>query len=882
MAELPASMTGSHLWRTTLASRERDVSAGERERLRAAFTGFRQRAMLLAGEIRRDLPTLTLHDITHLDALWETASTIVGEGYSLTPPEGFVLGGAFLLHDLGMALPAVEGGSAALKTDPRWSDLVTYEYQTSLDRDPTPEEMLNPIEEVRTRVLLSLLQQIHAANAERLMFLSFTSGKGSERIHLMDDPELRQIFGRIIGRVAHSHWWSLQEVERTFVRTIGAPHWCPPDWTVDPLKLACILRCADAAQIDARRAPMFLKAVSQLPSTSEEHWTFQEKLNKPYLAEDALVFTTGHAFRTSEAPAWWLCLETLRMVDRELGSVDALFADKGYPRFAARRLTGVDSPERLVSYIQTDGWLPINATIHVTDLPRVIRSVGGEELYGKHPEVALRELVQNASDAIHARRIYERREANYGAIRISLTKSTDDVYWLQVSDDGVGMSKTVLTTYLLDFGRPFWGSAAMQREFPGLLSSGIKQIGKYGIGFFAVFMVAEHVQVVTRRSDAAAKDTLVLEFSGGLKGRPILRMAEDSEQLIDGGTRIRLKLKKDPFSDGGLLHHSYKEKSRSLADLCVELCPALEVDLILEEGSSSRKLIAAGDWRTLDSASFLKRMPVMGVKEQLPDEDIAAFRQRAAANVRFLRNQGGDIVGRAFLTAGYAVYVSHRLDLAGVVTIGGLASCSLSGISGVLVGTPMRASRDTAKPLVDDSELKRWAEEQAALVPGIWDNPKSQAACAQYIRLCGGDTGALPICRNGGNWCSGLEILSRTDLADQLVLLDDFVLEHQFSLLDSYTLNNNVFVVGTSGIPGLLQCDIRWPRNIVTDFTWGNGGIKATLGGAVVEAIAQAWGLDVEAVVGSNELERETDVVVGSTGDRELRARAIPVNRPRQ
>jgi hypothetical protein len=114
------------------------------------------------------------------------------------------------------------------------------------------------------------------------------------------------------------------------------------------------------------------------------------------------------------------------------------------------------------------------------------------------------------------------------------------------------------------------------------------------------------------------------------------------------------------------------------------------------------------------------------------------------------------------------------------------------------------------------------------------------------------------------------------------VLLDDFLVEHDFSLLDSYTLNDNVFVVRATSIPGLLQCNIPWPRSIATNFSWGGSGITRTLGGAVVEAIAQAWGLDAEAVVRSNELQREADVVVGSTGERELKARAITVNRPQE
>ncbi|MCP4339541.1 MAG: hypothetical protein GY799_11790, partial [Desulfobulbaceae bacterium] len=102
----------------------------------------------------------------------------------------------------------------------------------------------------------------------------------------------------------------------------------------------------------------------------------------------------------------------------------------------------------------------------------------------------------------------------------------------------------------------------------------------------------------------------------------------------------------------------------------------------------------------------------------------------------------------------------------------GLTSCSLSGIAGSLIGVPTRASRDSAEPIVKDDELRRWAEEQSALVPALWEDIKSQAACAQYIRLCGGDTGDLPICRNRGGWCSASDIRSRNDIPENVVLLD--------------------------------------------------------------------------------------------------------------
>jgi hypothetical protein len=877
------TITDSHVWKKTLEARSNDDAEEARERLRSAFAGVRERAGLLAGEIRRDLPQLTLHDQSHLDALWETAATILGPDYALTPTEGFVLGGAFLLHDLGMALPSVEGGLDGLKKDPRWADLVTYEYQSCHDRTPSIEEIDAPEDPIRKRVLLNLLQQTHAANAERLAFLNFSSEESDDVLHLIEDSEVRQTFGRLIGQVSHSHWWSIGELERSFQRTIGAPHWCPREWTIDPLKIACVLRCADAAQIDARRAPQFLSAMSDLDETSANHWVFQKKLNKPYLEEDSLIFTTGQSFSMKEAPAWWVCLETLRMVDVELRGIDALFADKGLPRFSARRVAGIENPQRLVSYIQTNGWIPIDAIVHVTDLPRLITSVGGEELYGRNPEVAIRELVQNSSDAIRARRVYEGRDSTYGSVKVSLS-SSDDGHWLEVLDNGVGMSQPVLTGFLLDFGRSFWGSPDMQREFPGLLSSGIRQAGKYGIGFFSAFMLADEVQVFSRRSDAAAKDTLILEFSSGVQGRPILREACAREQLVDGGTLVRLKLKNNPFESGGLLWRSSGEKNRTLASICEELCPTLDVDLHIEEDRSTQIVVGGGDWNTMDAYEFLKRLPIVDHDKSLSDEELDLFRRKAAGNLRPLRNKDGSNVGRALVTVGYATRGRHEADLSGVVTVGGLTACGLSGIAGALVGVPMRASRDVAKPIVEDEELRRWATEQADLIPALWEDSNCQAACATYIRLLGGDTRDLPICQLQGEWKSAATIRNIDDLPNQIIFVDRFTVDYTLKHVNDYSLSDSVFVVEHSGYPGLLQSgshrEVRWPGHMNTNYSSELRFFGNTLGGAVLEAIAAAWGVELDVILSSNSVDKESNVKIGTSPTGDLVDQAILITRP--
>ena len=68
------------------------------------------------------LPGLTLHDVTHLDALWETADLIAGDKYPLNPLEAFVFGSAVLLHDSAMCWEAYANGQQGVRNTTEWKD----------------------------------------------------------------------------------------------------------------------------------------------------------------------------------------------------------------------------------------------------------------------------------------------------------------------------------------------------------------------------------------------------------------------------------------------------------------------------------------------------------------------------------------------------------------------------------------------------------------------------------------------------------------------------------------------------------------------------------------------------------------------------------------
>jgi Histidine kinase-, DNA gyrase B-, and HSP90-like ATPase len=846
----------TRLWRASLALQPTDSEDSPRARLSSLFLKFRERASLIAEEIARDLPEFTVHNVTHLDALWEMAALITGDQVTLTPAEAFVLGGAFLTHDLGMGLAAFPQGRRGLRQDANWNDLVTSALKKRLGRAPSVNERREMEGEVEVEVITELLRQRHAKQAAQLSLVSWTSSDGKTSYHLIEEPELRDAFGEAIGQIAFSHWWSIDQVRQRFGEL---PPLYPPaglgfpgEWTVDRLKLACLLRTSDAIHLDSRRAPGFLRALRKPSGYADLHWTFQQHIHTPGIDGERIEFTSGYAFPVEEAPAWWVGYELLQTADRELRQVDTLLQDLNRPyRFAARGVAGVESPARLVRHIPTQDWVPIDARVQVSNVAALIQNLGGEQLYGKDDKVPLRELIQNASDAVRARRMLRNRPGTWGDIIVRLGKDeTGD--WIEVEDEGVGMSTAVLTGPFLDFGKSFWDTAMMREEWPRLQASGFQSSGKYGIGFFSAFMWGDRVRVTTRRLGDAERETQILEFSGGLQSRPILRKAREPE-FINDGTKVRVWLREPPASSKGLLsRYGGRGGPWILKELCAWLCPCIDVNLYVEEENGRRELaVAAGDWITMDGVQLIKRVffdSYLGFDEEGNSESKRRL-LRAAKNFHLLKDVSGNVVGRASITRN----VFNIRERTGVITtIGGLHNGEMNRIAGVLIGSSTRASRDIAIPIVESSELARWASEQAALILNTYSDPYEQANCAEVVRLCGGETGDLPIAFGATGWLSFNDISTRTDLPDEFLLIDDSLIVYRYSS-DEVTLDRNVLAAPAIRNEIIRSADhpeeIKWPESRIVHSDELRQLKYNTLKVAIIEALAKGWGASLDEVV---------------------------------
>ena len=176
------------------------------------------------------------------------------------------------------------------------------------------------------------------------------------------------------------------------------------------------------------------------------------------------------------------------------------------------------------------------------DVSRLLNIVANA-LYTNH-DVFLRELISNAADACDRLR-YDAIEkpgltADNANFRIHIYKDTD-TRTLTVVDNGIGMGKAELIDHLGTIAKS--GTAALMEKMKSE-DDPLKLIGQFGVGFYASYMVAEYVTVVSRK--AGSKTTWVWE-SDGATGFNIRKPTKDEEAVLDGerGTAILLKIKDD-------------------------------------------------------------------------------------------------------------------------------------------------------------------------------------------------------------------------------------------------------------------------------------------------------------------------------------------------
>jgi len=700
----------SDLWKRTLGQDDRDRRV---EDLAVSLRNAREQAGHLTSRIASALPGLTIHNISHLDALWDVAHIIAGEDFPLNPLEAYVFGCAVLLHDAGLCFEAYSGGQAAIRQTVRWRDARQRLASMGL------------VEDVDHEADFEALRSLHANQAEHLAVSPWQSEDGSAPVHVINDPKLREHYGPLIGQIAASHHWDIEEVARRFAEPRPPAPFLAPDWSVDALKVACLLRAADAGHLDGRRAPSFLLKILQMNSLSRNHWVAQNHLGRLTVSPQdptLLVVSSTNPFTRDEAPAWWVAFDSIVLLDKEIkGCNDLLMSAPSFrrPCFARTRVAGAGRASETVKHVQAVGWEPTDSTIHVSDVAALVSSLGGENLYGKDVdrlEIALRELLQNASDAVVARRAID-TSYQRGVVTVRLIQQTNAPSILQVDDDGTGMSQTTMVKDMLDFGKGFWASERAAREFPGLHSSGYTSIGRFGIGFFSVFMAASKVTVFSRRFDAGIAEVRCLSFNNGVSLRPILSEQRPADMHMDTTTRIELELKPGVLEDPSRLPIRTNEQRQrqllaSLPDYLAAMVSGLDVPIRVEYGTTSARVHEGFPPHPAHRNQWLRTAAYItaGVNERS-----APLVDAAAPRLREIRDANG-----CYGLAAIAVSPPPLGSFLSLMSVGGIATPhhpqQNQSFAGLIDYLPANAQRGPGELRAPRPALERWLSEQAQLL----------------------------------------------------------------------------------------------------------------------------------------------------------------------
>ena len=114
------------------------------------------------------------------------------------------------------------------------------------------------------------LRILHAKQAEQLATYAWKDEDGAQT-YVIDDSDLREHYGSLIGKIAGSHHWEIGKLATEFRDPRPPAAFISHDWSVDSLKIACLLRVADAGHLDGRRSPTFLLKILQMNSLSRDH-----------------------------------------------------------------------------------------------------------------------------------------------------------------------------------------------------------------------------------------------------------------------------------------------------------------------------------------------------------------------------------------------------------------------------------------------------------------------------------------------------------------------------------------------------------------------------------------------------------------------------------
>lgn len=455
-----------------------------RDGLLNIFNAFSRMVSEELKQINRLFDEYTPHDDTHMRSLFRLADELLGKNtiHSLNGVELCILACAMYGHDWGMAVS--EDEKREIVTGATTEHSVSAHYGLLGDErqrwksfakgqgiSAHPDGLVQRCEDVPLELWREYVRQTHAERAKFRIVAHFKR---------QGDPAP---LGPPLGEVCAGHWYDITRIQKL------DKQWSIGGMRVNIQALAIYTRFIDLLDIGNNRTPWALRVfINPSDPRSSVEWRKHQAINPVTI--DA--HESGRSLRKlsihghTDNHIVYAALEDLRRYCEAQVKENCSALHDLTPSYQIGQI-------ELDWSVRAEGFEPIDVRFEF-DRDRMFSIVAGE-IYDGDPYVFIRELLQNAIDAI----LLRKKRYEHGmdclttpTILVNVQHGENGDAVVSVEDCGTGMTLPIIKNYLATVGRSYYRSGEFDSQ-----STGMRPISRFGLGLMSCFEVADSIFIET-------------------------------------------------------------------------------------------------------------------------------------------------------------------------------------------------------------------------------------------------------------------------------------------------------------------------------------------------------------------------------------------------
>ncbi|MEX1252960.1 MAG: hypothetical protein WEE64_01335 [Dehalococcoidia bacterium] len=552
----------------------------------------------------------TLHDEVHLTNVVQLMDRLLPESIlkRLQPLELAALIMSAALHDIGMAPPEDEVRSLLRAAEGEVEDEAQLRY-ASFRQAYGPlirrqerlraERRYAEAQEVEAYLLAEYLRQDHGARSREVIFSRFDNRLKYRDFHLA---------GRL-AEVCASHTEDVATLEEIPCWELVAPPGEYANWRF----VAVLLRLADILDFDPKRTPRVLfEHLGVRDPISVREWRKHRAITGWDVATGRIAFSAQCPDPVIEKTI----RDFVALIDQELTAARATIAgmhDKRQPGLSDRYSLNLPPNVETGDIRAAEGrdgppYTYVDVAFEL-DQDSVKGLLMGVRLYANRL-LFLRELLQNAVDACRHRAALHARRPDLGKYepRVIVRALRDGGReFLEVDDNGMGMSQEIIQRYFARIGTSYYSSPSFLQE-RARWGLPFKPISQFGIGVLSVFMAGDLLEVETLRfgensqpvATEIASEGSLFWFRKGHRNAPgtriSVRLVSSLERLLANANLFRYM----PISQL-LGPRSSNDSANALVNAVSRLAPHVEIPIEVHVGGET--FVLKMSWLAFDTTA---------------------------------------------------------------------------------------------------------------------------------------------------------------------------------------------------------------------------------------------------------------------------------------